>query len=113
MPAARRKRLKFGNHRVTVDGIAFDSKLEAKRWGELLLLQRAGEISHLERQKSFDLVVEGELIARYVADFVYLDARGVVVEDTKSGPTAKKPDYRMKKKLLKALYGHNIVEVFK
>jgi hypothetical protein len=57
-------------------------------------------------------MVNGEKIGRYVADFRYVDtATGVVtVEDVKSGPT-KTPVYRLKRKLVKALYDIDITEV--
>lgn len=38
-------RRKYNNKKVTVDGIVFDSKREASRYSELIMLQRAGEIS--------------------------------------------------------------------
>ena len=41
---------------MTVDGITFDSKKEYKRWRELCLLQKAGEITDLERQVKFELI---------------------------------------------------------
>lgn len=47
---------KYKNKKVTLDGIVFDSKKEARRYGELSMLQRAGEISDLELQKEFELI---------------------------------------------------------
>ncbi len=44
---------KYKAVRTEVDGIKFASKKEARRYGELLLLQRAGEISNLELQVPF------------------------------------------------------------
>ena len=76
-----KRRNKYGAKRTTVDGITFDSKHEAERWGELCIMQRAGLIFDLKRQVPFDLVVGGVHICKYVADFVYrqksLDERGV------------------------------------
>ena len=40
---------KYGAEPVVVEGIRFDSTVEAARWGELLLRERAGEITHLHR----------------------------------------------------------------
>ena len=120
---------KYGNHKTyTTDGILHDSRKEALRWTQLLLLQRAGEISDLKRQVEFILIPdqrepstevyqkgekkgmpkEGKLIERkvsYVADFVYYDNRTNerVVEDTKG---VKTKDYIIKRKLM--LYIHNI-----
>ena len=103
---------KYGNKKTLVDGILFDSKLESKRWCELILLQRAGEISELDRQTKFILEINNVRIGTYVADFTYMENGARVVEDTKSPPTAKKPDYIMKKRLMLALAGIEIVEVF-
>ena len=50
------KNNKFSNQKVTIDGETFDSKREAKRYCELKLLERAGEIRHLRRQEKFLLI---------------------------------------------------------
>lgn len=79
---------KFGAVAVVVDGIRFDSKIEARRWGDLQLLQRAGEISGLRRQVRFPLLVGEVVIGHYVADFVYTNWIGVdVIEDVKGHQT--------------------------
>lgn len=42
---------KYGNKKtVTPDGVKFDSRAEARRWGHLCMQLRAGEISELRRQ---------------------------------------------------------------
>jgi hypothetical protein len=46
---------KFGNRQVKVDGIRFDSVKEARRYNELKLLERGGEIKNLELQPRFVL----------------------------------------------------------
>jgi len=46
-------RSKYRNRKTVVDGITFDSKREAARWQELKLLERAGEITELERQVEY------------------------------------------------------------
>ena len=101
-------RNKFGAIKTTVEGVTFDSKREARRWQELKLLERAGEISRLERQVKFPLTVEGHLIANYTADFQYWTAspKARVVEDVKSAPTAKKRDFVLVRKLMRAI--HNV-----
>lgn len=50
------RRRKYGNTKITVDGIQFDSKREAARYQELRLLERAGVISFLQRQAKFQLI---------------------------------------------------------
>lgn len=82
---------KYRNKKVLVDGVAFDSKKEAKRYRELKLLEDAGIIEKLERQVKFDLLPnqkdpDGKVIERkvqYIADFVYLKNGKVYVEDVK------------------------------
>jgi hypothetical protein len=98
---------------VTIDGYTFDSQAEAARFRVLRMMLNAGQISELTLQKSFPCVVHGVKVCTYVADFAYRNAAGeFVVEDVKSAPT-KTPIYRLKKKLVKALYGIEIVEITK
>ena len=100
---------KYRAVKTEVDGIMFDSKREAARYMELMLLQKAGEISHLELQPSFVCMVNGHKICNYKADFRYFNANGSVVEDVKG---MKTPVYRIKKKLVEALFpGVTIQEV--
>lgn len=98
---------KYGNRHVVRDGLEFDSIAEADRYGELCLLQRAGEISKLETQPSYTLTVRGMLICRYVADFRYWQNGRLVVEDVKG---VKTPEYRLKCKLMQAIHGITILE---
>lgn len=85
---------------ITPDG-RFDSKLEYNQWLVLKLRQKAGEISGLERQKSFDLIVNGVKICRYVADFVYIERGQQIVSDAKGILT---PEFKLKAKLMRAIY---------
>ena len=55
---------KYFNHKTVVDGVSFDSRAEARRWHELLLLMRAGEIRALRRQVSFELVPSVRLLGQ-------------------------------------------------
>lgn len=100
---------KYGNIKTVVDGIRFDSKKEAKRYGHLKLLERAGEILHIEVHPKYRLLVKGEEIGRYEADFSYWDKKNqsMIIEDCKGVKTAV---YRLKKKLMKAIYGIEILE---
>lgn len=108
---------KYHSKKTVVDGIKFDSKKEANRWLELKLLERAGEISHLQRQVKYELIpsqkIDGKVVERpcsYIADFVYHDfpTNEVVVEDTKGYKT---PDYIIKRKLMLYVHGIRIKEV--
>lgn len=81
------------------------------RWGELKLLEKLGEISNLERQVVFRFELNGVLICKYLADFVYFTKDKRVVEDRKN-PYLRKKDgvYRIKNKMMKAFYGIDIYE---
>ncbi len=98
---------KWHNVRTTVDGITFASKHEAERYSELKLEQLAGEITELELQKPYRLDVSGVHICDYIADFVYKRNGVRVTEDAKGKPTEL---YRVKKALMRAIYGIDIVE---
>jgi hypothetical protein len=112
-----------------VNGISFDSRKEARRYSELLLLQRAGAIRELELQKKFVLIPaqyetyerygkkgqrlqDGQRLVEkecaYLADFVYQEDGKTIVEDTKG---MKTKDYIIKRKLMLYVHGIKIKEV--
>lgn len=99
---------KYRNVKTTVDGMTFDSAKEARRWSELCLLQRAGQISDLSRQVRLPLRVNDCLVCTFIPDFTYVEAGQQVIEDVKSPATAKHPVFIIKKKLLKALTGLDV-----
>ena len=117
---------KYRNTKVTVDGVTYDSKKEYRRFCELSMLEKSGEITDLRRQVEFELIPaqrepdtigskggikKGKLIERkccYRADFVYKENGKTVVEDTKGMRTK---DYIIKRKLLLYVYGIRIREV--
>lgn len=101
---------KYHAIKTEVDGIIFDSKKEAKRYGELKLLQRAGEISDLELQVPYILIKKSKYgrDIKYIADFVYKDKNGkVVVEDNKGVRTDV---YKLKRRLMAEIYNIEIYE---
>lgn len=103
---SHKKTSKYRSQRVEMDGIKFDSKKEAARYFELLLMQKMGIISGLERQVVYQLSV-----CKYVADYVYFDKQGnKIVEDVKSTMTRKLQVYRLKKKLMAHELGITIRE---
>jgi Protein of unknown function (DUF1064) len=113
------KATKYHNVKTTVDGITFASKHEAHRYTELKLMQMAGQIRKLEWQRPFSLNVNDIHVCDYVADFVYQRVERVapdaeawqrVVEDAKGVRTAV---YSIKRKLMKACLGIDIVEIRK
>lgn len=123
---------KYRNVKVrAIDGTVFDSHKEARRWQELLLLQKAGEITELRRQVEYELIpAQYETYERYgkdgkrlkdgvrllerkvtyVADFVYTitETGENIVEDAKGVRTK---DYIIKRKLMLAVHSIRVKEV--
>ncbi len=124
---------KYRSKKVVVDGITFDSSREARRYKELSLLEKAGVISQLELQKSFELIPaqyecyerygktgkrlkDGrrciEKAVNYKADFTYIQDGKIVVEDVKGykkgGAYAL---FSIKRKLMLYVHGIRIKEV--
>lgn len=107
--------MKYRNIKTVIDNIKFDSKKESYRYLELKQLQKQGKISDLTLQPKFILEINGCKICNYIADFSYYvqDSRtkaiclNRVVEDVKGMKTAV---YRLKKKLMKACHGIDILE---
>jgi hypothetical protein len=121
---------KYHSKKVTVDGITFDSKREANRYRELLLLERAGAISHLKRQVRFPLLpavyeeyeryskVSGKRLTNgrrcieravfYVADFCYTQDGKPIVEDVKGHRTK---EYILKRKMMRFFHGIEVKEI--
>lgn len=107
---------KYGAVKKKVDNILFDSTKESKRYEELKMLIRAGEIKNLKLQVRYDLIPsqkfrDGKTMVGtyYLADFVYFDNRKgcEVVEDVKG----KKTDvYQIKRKLMKLILDIEIFE---
>lgn len=126
---------KYGNRKVVVDGIEFDSRKEAQRYWELKLLQRAGRISDLQLQREFELIpAQYETYPRYgkggkrlqdgkrcveksctyKADFCYMQDGKLIVEDTKGYRDPASAGYAkfvIKRKLLLWRYGIKVIEV--
>lgn len=107
---------KYNSKKTVVDGQKFDSKKEARRYQELLLLEKAGEIKNLSRQVKFVLIPSqrdenGKVVERecsYKADFTYEEGIKTVVEDVKGYRTK---EYIIKRKLMLYQYGIRIREV--
>jgi hypothetical protein len=99
---------KYGNVQTVVDAMTFDSKAEARRYGELKLLEQAGVIRDLVCQPKYPIVVNGKKICDYIGDFSYVEGGKVTLEDVKGVRT---PAYRLKRKLVYACYGIEITEV--
>lgn len=111
--AAKPSARKYKNVPIEINGIRFDSKKEAKRYDELRFMQRVNVIRDLEVHPRFPLVVNEQDCGTYVADFAYIDPETGerVIEDVKSAATRKLPTYRIKVRLVWALYGLRVREV--
>ena len=101
-------RSKYGAKRTTVDGVAFASQGEARRYQELRTLERFGEIQNLTLQPSFEIhpafvASDGKKhrAIKYIADFRYQDRGRDVVEDFKGVETAA---FKLKSKMFQRLY---------
>ena len=136
----KRNYRKLNNQSITIDGIEFQSKKEGRRYSELKLLQRAGQISDLELQKKYELIpaqyetietgeyykvgakkgqpktkevcIEQSLV--YIADFVYKENGQTVVEDVKGFRDTSSATYAkfvIKRKLMLWKYGIRVKEV--
>lgn len=109
-----KQKTKYRNQKIVVDNIKFDSKKEAKRYQELLLMQKAGIITDLKRQVPYTLIPAFNLNKKkyraitYIADFVYKENGIEAVEDTKGFRTDV---YKLKKKLMAYIYQIEIKEV--
>lgn len=116
---------KYRNKRTIVDGIEFDSKAEAARYKELLLLEAAGQIEDLTLQPEYELQPafrdgrgRKHRAIKYIADFRYIEVidphsvQGLdVVEDTKGMRTK---EFNIKEKLFRFRYPNidlRIVEI--
>lgn len=115
-------RSKYHSRKVTFDGVTYDSMKEYRRFCELQLMERAGEITDLQRQVVFQLipahyetvVVNGKKKRKcvereccYKADFVYNKDGETIVEDVKGKRTK---EYIIKRKLMRYMKGIVILE---
>lgn len=105
------KKPKFGNIKTEIDGFHFASKKEAQRYSDLRTLEKGGFISELKLQPKYLLSVNDYKVCEYWADFSYMENGKRVVEDVKSSATRKLSTYRIKIKLMKAIYGIEVREV--
>lgn len=113
----RPTRSKYGNKRVPVDGIMFDSMKEARRYQALRLEERAGHIRDLQLQVPFEITAHPrhggapKVVAKYLADFTYVrllpDGDELfIVEDAKGVRTDV---FNLKKKLVEHEHGIEIL----
>ncbi|MBP1312302.1 ABC-type sulfate transport system substrate-binding protein [Paenibacillus sp. 1182] len=98
---------KYNAKKKIVDGIEFDSMTEAKRYAELVILERGGLISELTLQPKFTLLEpftkhgKKRRAITYKADFMYMEDGKTIVEDVK-GFAAR--DFSLRRKLFDAKF---------
>lgn len=104
LPETEKKRSKFNNNRVIVDGIYFDSQLEADKYLELKQLLNVGAIAGFCRQPEF-ILIEGIGPMKpetYRADFIVFNLDGTAeIIDTKGMQTEV---FRIKHKQFKTKF---------
>lgn len=110
-----RKKSKYKNVPIVIDGIKFASKKEGRHYLRLKTLLAAGKISDLKLQPKFDIaqsvILDGrkKAIRKYIADFSYFDENGdFIVVDVKGFKTEI---YKLKRHLVKELHGIEVTEV--
>lgn len=105
--------------KTTVDGIVFDSMTEARRYVELKLLIRAGEIEKLQCHPKFEIEVNGVRICAYTPDFSYIEMKTKKphIEDVKGFKRSQKTgkllprvdrEFGVKRKLMLAVFGLDV-----
>ena len=115
--------MKYHNRKTLYNGISFDSKKEAERYAELLMLEKCNAIHNLQRQVKYELIPKQELpipVCRkgswkhvergitYIADFVYEKDGRTIVEDVKGYHTE---GYDIKRKLMLFIHGIQVIEI--
>jgi hypothetical protein len=128
----RKKGERYNHTKVEVDGLKFDSKKEYERYLFLKEAEKNGLITDLQTQVKFELIpsVTEEYIVHlktkdkiktrtlqlaitYTADACYYKDGEYVVEDCKISPKVKPEKYVLKAKMMFALKGIRIKEVYK
>ena len=102
---------KYGNTKITREGITFDSMREYKHYLYLCSEVNAQEITDLQLQVKFDYMNDANTnkLFTYIADFTYNDLLGHLhVVDAKG---CKTPVYNLKKKLIENRFKIKIEEV--
>ena len=113
------KKAKYNNKKVYFDGIYFDSIVESRRYRDLKLLERAGEIRNLkvqpkyELQEKFKSKEKKHYAITYTPDFEYEEKRILgwikVAEDVKGWDKKKEKfittdTFKLKEKLFRYKY---------
>lgn len=114
------KQSKYRNIKVTrklPNGnlVTLDSKKEAKRFDELILLAKQGIIKNLTLQPEFEIIPTVKwnkktlCKIKYIADFKYEKDGKIIVEDVKASAKYQTDVYKLKKRLFLLKYGEDII----
>ena len=107
-PSQKAWKNKYRAQPVVTDEGRFASKKEYADWCALKLREKAGLITHLQRQVKFPLTINAQLVTTFIADAVFFENGKRVVVDSKGVQT---PVYRLKKKLMRALLNIEVHEI--
>ena len=110
---------KYHNIKISVDGIKFDSKLEAERYAQLKMMERAGVIRDLELQPEYELIPSFRKNGKtwrktvYKADFRYILAENdkTIIEDVKGSTAVITDVFRLKQKLFEYKYPELTIKI--
>jgi len=86
----------------------FASRAESRRFAELRLQERAGMIEHLQAQVTYPVIINSVRVTKYIADFVYIRDGQTIVEDVKGNKDFLTDIFKLKQKLVGAIYGVEI-----
>lgn len=110
--AKQRSRSKYGNKKTIVNGITFDSEMEARYYQQLVCLKQGKAIKDFKLQPRFVLLDAFEKDGvkyrkiEYVADFEVHNLDGTIeIIDVKGKETK---EFLIKKKLFHARYDHKL-----
>lgn len=128
----RGKRAKYGNRKVTLGSLTFDSTREMQRYLVLKEAERNGVISNLEIQPKFELIPKMteryikhlktkdkecertiQLPITYTADFRYTKGGERIIEDVKISPKMLPKEFQLKVKMMRYFHGIAVKLVFK
>ncbi len=111
---------KYGNIKTKYKGETFDSKKESQyaMWLDTLkkATKKSERVVSYETQVPYKISINGEHICTYLADFrvLYADGRVEVCDvkplNKRTGKWLTTDVYRLKKKMVKAQYGVEIIE---
>lgn len=109
---------KYHNKKTFIDGIKFDSKLEAERYAQLKMMECAGVIRDLELQPEYELIPSfrknGKTWRRtvYKADFRYISCDDkTIIEDVKGSTAVITDVFRLKQKLFEYKYPELTIKI--